>query len=134
MLSSRHRRCDAGTLSAMIIEIRTYRLRPGSVEAFVEVMRDSALPLLEDFEIDVLSLGASLDPTDTEQPDAYLIRAFADLAAREVAEERFYGSAAWREGPREAVLAPIVDYHTVVLEATAGAAEALRSGTRRPGS
>lgn len=110
----------------MIVEIRTYRLRPGRVDAFVERMRTRALPLLADAGIDVVACGASLDPSDADQPDAYLIRAFPDLETGQRLEAGFYASAAWVDGPREAVLADILDYHTVLVEATPAAVEALR--------
>jgi len=99
-----------------IIEIRTYRLKPGTRDEFVRVMRQESLPLLASAGIRVLASGASLVDEDGHE-EAYLIRAFDSLAARDTAEEAFYGSAAWREGPREAIVSRIEDYHTIVLEA-----------------
>lgn len=111
----------------MIVELRTYRVVPGRVDDFVGLMRGQALPLLAEAKIDVLACGRSLDDGDAEQPDAYLLRAFPDRARRDEAEAGFYTSEAWVQGPRESVLALIVDYHTIVLDWPAEAAELLRA-------
>ena len=113
----------------MILEIRTYRLRPGTSDEFVRVMREEAAPLLARFGIRVVAAGASLVREDGHE-EAYLIRAFPSLAVRDRQEAAFYGSAAWRDGPREAVLSRIESYHTVVLETAEQSVEVLgRRGT-----
>lgn len=102
----------------MIVEVRTYRLEPGADEELVRLMRDEAVPLLKRFGIRVLAYGASLAAEDGYR-DAYLIRSFSSLEERDQQEEQFYGSQAWRDGPREAIMSRIVSYHTVVLDASA---------------
>jgi hypothetical protein len=99
----------------MIVEIRTYRLHPGTATDFVRVMRDESLPLLASAGIRVLAAGESLVAEDGHE-EAYLVRAFDSLADRDRREADFYGSGAWRNGPREAIVTRIVQYHTVVLE------------------
>ncbi|HEY7225264.1 MAG TPA: NIPSNAP family protein [Micromonosporaceae bacterium] len=99
----------------MILEIRTYRLHPGTGAEFVRVMREQATPLVEAVGMRVLASGASLAAEDGHE-EAYLIRAFDSLEQRERQEDTFYGSAAWREGPREAIMSRIDQYHTVVLD------------------
>lgn len=44
----------------MILEIRTYRLKPGTGDEFVRVMREESVPLLEKAGIRVVDCGASL--------------------------------------------------------------------------
>ncbi len=106
-----------------ILEIRTYRLVPGTRDAYDRLFREAALPLLEQFDIDVVGAGPSLD-----DPNGYcLLRAFDDLADRERREERFYASPAWRHGPREAVLEKIEAYTDAVIEVE----EAVIDGLRR---
>jgi hypothetical protein len=94
----------------MILEIRTYRLRLGTRDEFVRVMREESLPLLEEFGIQVVDCGTSLVADDGH-------------------EDAFYSGDAWLDGPREAVLAPIESYHTIVLETS----EAVAAGLRDPG-
>ena len=98
-----------------ILEIRTYRLRPGTQQEFVRVMREQVLPLLADAGIEVVACGPSLVAEDGHE-EAYLIRAFESVETREKEEDAFYGSEAWREGPREAVVSRIESYHTIVLD------------------
>ncbi len=109
----------------MILEIRTYRLNPGSAEEFVRVMTSQSLPLLAEHSITVLGCGLSVDTDGESQADAYLIRAFESLAAREAQENAFYSSDAWRHGPREAIISRIESYHTIVLDLPADGVRAL---------
>jgi|SRR5512133_723194 hypothetical protein len=110
----------------VILEIRTYRLQPGTADAFHRAMSVEALPLLARAGIDVVYCGPSLPKDD--HAHYILIRAFDNLDARADVETRFYGSDEWRQGPRERVLAAIDSYHTIVLAVTARAVEALRAG------
>ena len=109
----------------MILEIRTYRLKPGTRDAFVALMRGEAVPLLVRRGITVVDCGPSLVDEDGSE-EAYLVRAFPSLEARREQEEAFYGSDEWRQGPRETVLAPIESFHTIVMEVSQEAVDALR--------
>lgn len=83
-----------------LIEIRCYRLHAGKAQMFDQLMREQSLPLLHSSGCEVVYAGASLD-----HPEHYvLIRAYHDLAEREQSQQAFYSSAAWREGPRAAIL------------------------------
>ena len=114
---------------SVILEIRTYRLKPGTRDEFVRLMREESVPLLEQAGIQMVDCGASLEAEDGHE-EAYLIRAFESLAARREQEERFYSSDAWRLGPRDAILSRIDSYHTIVLEASEQLVQALqRRGT-----
>jgi len=99
----------------MILEIRTYRLRPGTRDEFVRVMTVESLPLLTRFGIEVVSAGASLVDEDGHE-EAYLVRRFPSLAVRDEQEAAFYGSPAWQTGPREAIVSRIESYHTIVVD------------------
>lgn len=109
----------------MFLEIRTYRLKPGTLVEFVRLMREESLPLHAKQGIMVVDHGASVVDDDGHEY-AYLIRAFASLAERESQEEAFYAGDEWRSGPREAIIACIASYHTVVLEASDEAIRALQ--------
>jgi hypothetical protein len=95
----------------MLVEIRSYRLLPGTRPEFERLFHEEALPLLERRGVDVVAFGGSLGEPDA----AFLIRAFADVADRERGEADFYGSDEWRSGPREAILACIETYTDTVL-------------------
>jgi len=114
---------SAGKLRAMILEIRTYKVLAGRLDEFVAAMA-WARELLDRYGIDVVAAGPSVVADDGDH--AYLMRAFASIEERDRQEQEFYGSDAWRTGPRDAVLAPIDGYHTVVLDVDPAAIEALR--------
>jgi len=108
----------------MILEIRTYRLKPGTREEFLRVMRTQAAPLMARFGITMVGTGGSL--VDEHADSAILVRAYESLAVRDERENAFYGSDEWRSGPREAIVSRIEQYHTVVLETSEDAVRALR--------
>lgn len=106
-----------------VLEIRTYTLIPGAGAQFHRLFHEQALPLLRAAGTDVIAARASLD-----DPDAYvLMRAYASVDERNVSQDRFYGSADWREGPREAILACIAHYTSVVIEADDSMLNSLRN-------
>ena len=110
-----------------VLEIRSYRLLPGTRVEYDRLFLEEALPLLRRFEVDVVAAGPSID-----DPNGYfLIRSFADLADREQREDRFYSSPEWREGPREAVVEKIEVYTDTVVELDASTIEALRRSLNR---
>jgi hypothetical protein len=107
-----------------IVEIRSYNLCPGSGAAFHALVREKSLPMLAKWKVDVVAVGPSL-----HDPDSYiLIRAYDSPEHRQRSQDAFYGSAEWREGPRDAILALIENYTTVLLELPNEAIEALRVG------
>ena len=112
--------------ASRVLEIRSYNLKPGTLETFKRVFRGEALPMLLRHGTDVVAAGLSLAPGDSDGDSFYLMRAYRDTADRESSQAAFYGSAAWREGPREAVLGCIENYATIVIEANEAAIDGLR--------
>lgn len=114
-----------------VLEIRTYRLDTGRVDDFHRLFVEDARPLLSEFGIDVVRMSAS-ECGEDDVHDYVLMRAFASTAQRDELETRFYGSAAWRDGPRAEVLAAIDNFHTVVLTVEDAVIDGLRDGSRDP--
>jgi ketosteroid isomerase-like protein len=106
-----------------VVEIRSYNLKPGTRDRFHQLVVNEGLPLLRRFKVDVVAHGPSLHDEDSY----YLMRSFTSVLDRQRSEDAFYGSAEWRDGPREAVLACIVSYTTVVIRLD----EATLRGLRR---
>ncbi|MES2297122.1 MAG: NIPSNAP family protein [Pseudomonadota bacterium] len=111
-----------------LIEIRTYALKAGTGAHFARVMREQSLPLLRAAGTEVVTARPSL-----HSEDAYvLMRAYQSGAQRELSQQAFYGSAAWQLGPREAVMACIDSYATVVLPADPALLASLRASASAP--
>jgi hypothetical protein len=79
--------------------------------------------MLKRWKVDVVAYGPSAHDADSY----YLMRAYASLDDRQQSEDAFYGSDEWKKGPREAVLADIDTYTTVVVTLDAAAVRGLRS-------
>lgn len=117
----------------VLLEVRTYRLRRGAGADFHRLMVEHALPLLREHGIRVVRCGPS-EVEDEETVDGYvLVRAFDSVTQRTEQEDRFYGSAEWRDGPRADVLARIESYHTVVLWVHVTAVDPLSAPAELPG-
>ncbi len=104
------------------LEIRTYTLKPGAGPAFHNLFVKQSLPMLKRWEIDVVAYGPSLHDSDAY----YLMRSYADLRGMRQSEAAFYGSDEWRQGPREAILALIDSYTSIVIEADEALLQQLR--------
>lgn len=98
-----------------IVEIRSYRLKPGSGAAFHRAVLEESLPMLERWGVEVVAFGPSLDDEDSY----VLIRAYPSLEERQHSQDAFYGSGEWRNGPREAIVSRIESDISVVLPAEA---------------
>ena len=106
-----------------LVEVRTYRLKPGTLDRFDQVVRKQAAPMLRDWQTDVVWHG----PTPGE-PDGYtLVRSYRDLADRQARQDAFYGSPGWRQGPREAVIGAIDTYLSSTLRLSPAAIDELRT-------
>ena len=106
-----------------VVEIRTYTLKAGLSGHFHQFMQEQALPLLCAAGMDVVAARPSL-----HAPDSYLLmRAYQDLDQRRRSQDDFYGSAAWLQGPCEAIMACIDNYTSAVIEADDALIDHLRN-------
>lgn len=107
----------------MVIEIRSYELKPGRGPAYADLFAAQVLPMLAASGHDVVYAG----PSEHDADGFVLARAYPDEASRQRLQDAFYGSAEWREGPREAVLAMIERYTSAVLPISRDVLDAWRS-------
>lgn len=94
------------------IEIRSYNLKAGTRDEFHRLFLEESMPLLKRWNMDVVAHGPSLH----DENSYYLMRRFESMAHRDESENAFYGSDAWRQGPREAIIALIENYTEIILE------------------
>jgi ketosteroid isomerase-like protein len=107
---------------AQVLEIRSYTLKPGTRDHFHQLVVKESMPMLDRWKVDVVAYGPSLHDADSY----FLMRAYPSVAERQKSEDAFYGSDEWKKGPREAILADIKDYTTVVIEVDAATLQDLR--------
>jgi hypothetical protein len=96
-----------------VLDIRTYKLVPGTAPEFDRILRDEVLPLLHRSGIQVVAYGISL----ADGADYALIRSFPSLTRRNEQLEAFYGGEVWRTRFEERVLALIESFHVAVIAA-----------------
>lgn len=94
-----------------LVEIRTYRLKPGVAAAFHQAVHTLAIPMLKNWNTDVVAYGHS----DHEEETYFLIRSYADRAALEAEQNAFYGSSEWKNGPRADLVDRIDTYMNTLV-------------------
>ncbi|MGH9883551.1 MAG: NIPSNAP family protein [Pyrinomonadaceae bacterium] len=105
-----------------MVEIRSYNLKPGSRNQFHRLVLRESLPLLNRWGVDVVAFGPSLHDSNSY----YLIRAYESLDDRQSSQDAFYGSAEWRQGPREAIVSLIDSDTSIVIEMDSSVVDSLR--------
>jgi hypothetical protein len=96
----------------MIIEMRTYKTKPGMRARFLEIFRARSLPKHAEIGMKILGPFESV-----EDPDMFFfMRGFPDLAAREPMKAKFYESELWKQ-ELEKVLMPMLEkYEAIVVD------------------
>jgi NIPSNAP len=108
--------------SLRLIEIRTYRLKPHSLQLFHSVMHTKAVVMLRTKGMDVVSYGAS----NHEHESYFLIRAYADRKALEDEQNAFYNSNEWKQGPRPELIEHIDTYMNTLIWLDDAAVDSIR--------
>ena len=94
----------------MIIEMRTYKLKPGKRSEFLEVFRTRSVPAHDEIGMKILGPFLSI-----EDPDVFFfMRGFPNLESREPMKAKFYEGKLWKED-LENVLMPMLEKYEVVL-------------------
>jgi heme-degrading monooxygenase HmoA len=95
---------------AMIIEMRTYKLKPGKRAEFLEIFRSKSMPAHAEIGMKILGPWLSIEDPDT----FFFMRGFPDLASREPMKAKFYEGELWKS-ELEQVLMPMIEKYEVVL-------------------
>jgi hypothetical protein len=96
--------------TSMIIEMRTYKTKPGKRTQFLEIFRSRSMPAHAEIGMKILGPFLSVEDPDT----FFFMRGFPDLPSREPMKARFYEGELWK-GELEAILIPMLDTYEVVL-------------------
>jgi len=94
----------------MIIEMRTYKLKPGKRADFLQIFRTKSIPAHAEIGMKILGPWLSIEDPDT----FFFMRTFPDLASREPMKAKFYDGELWKR-ELEQVLMPMIEKYDVVL-------------------
>ena len=94
----------------MIVEMRTYKTKPGKREAFIEIFRTRSMPAHAEIGMTILGPFLSVEDPDT----FFFMRGFPDLASRDPMKAQFYEGPLWKNA-LEAILLPMLEKYDVVL-------------------
>lgn len=94
----------------MIIEMRTYKTKPGKRAEFLEIFRTRSKPAHAEIGMKILGPLLSI-----EDPDVFFfMRGFPDLESRDPMKAKFYEGELWKR-ELEQVLMPMLEKYEVVL-------------------
>ena len=94
----------------MIIEMRTYKTKPGMRAEFLEIFKTRSLPAHQRIGMKIFGPFLSV-----EDPDVFFfMRGFPDLASREPMKAQFYEGELWK-GELDHKLLPMLEKYDVVL-------------------
>ncbi|HTX03049.1 MAG TPA: NIPSNAP family protein [Candidatus Acidoferrales bacterium] len=97
----------------MIIEVRTYTIKPGLRDRFIAFFEKRAIP--EQQAVGIKVLGPLLD---TENPNVFLfLRAFPSLEERDRMKSLFYDGPVWKN-ELEGIAMPMIEHYSAVLTET----------------
>jgi hypothetical protein len=94
----------------VIVEMRTYKLKPGYRPRFLEIFRTRSVPAHAEIGMKILGPFLSIEDPDT----FFFMRGFPDLASREPMKEKFYEGELWKQ-ELEDLLMPMIEKYDVVL-------------------
>ena len=105
-----------------LIEIRTYRLKLGTADAFHQAVHELAVPMLKNWNMDVVAYGHS----DHEEATYFLIRSYANREALEHEQNAFYSSSEWKDGPRKELVDRLDSYMNTLIWVSQEAINSMR--------
>lgn len=100
----------------MIIEMRTYKTKPGKRSQFLQIFHEKSVPAHEQIGMKILGPFLSVEDPDT----FFFMRGFPDLPSREPMKAKFYEGELWKQ-ELESILMPMLEkYDVVVVEDAEG--------------
>jgi NIPSNAP len=94
----------------MIVEMRTYKTKPGKRADFLAIFFAKSIPAHEEIGMKILGPFLSVEDPDT----FFFMRGFPDLPSREPLKAKFYEGDLWKS-ELENVLMPMLEKYDVVL-------------------
>jgi hypothetical protein len=96
----------------VIIEMRTYKTRPGKRDEFLEIFRTRSMPAHAAIGMKILGPFLSLEDPDT----FFFMRGFPDLSSREPMKAKFYEGELWKRELEDRLMPMLEKYDVVLVE------------------
>ncbi|HZI87867.1 MAG TPA: NIPSNAP family protein [Pyrinomonadaceae bacterium] len=96
----------------MIIEMRTYKTKPGKRDEFIEIFCSKSVPAHAEIGMKILGPFLSVEDPDT----FFFMRGFPDLDSREPMKAKFYEGDLWKRELENVVMPMLEKYEVVVVE------------------
>lgn len=96
----------------MIIEMRTYKTKPGKRSRFLEMFGPKSIPAHTEIGIKILGPFLSVEDPDT----FFFMRGFPDLASREPMKAKFYEGELWKRELENVLMPMVEEYEAVVVD------------------
>lgn len=94
----------------MIVEVRSYRIKPGFRNEFIKLFETKAIAAQRSYGIQIMG-----PMVDVENPNKFVfLRCFPSLEEREQMKESFYGGKEWKN-ELEALAMPLLESYDIVL-------------------
>ena len=100
-----------GNAKPWLLEMRLFKLRPGTRAEFDRISREGTIPLMRTLGITVIAHGPSMN----NENGYFLLRAFPSESERVERSQALYATAEWMEKYDAPVMGMIEDYDTAVL-------------------
>lgn len=94
----------------MIIEMRTYKTKPGRRSQFLEIFRRKSIPAHAEIGMKILGPFLCIEDDDT----FFFMRSFPDVPSREPMKAKFYEGELWKS-ELESILMPMLEKYEVVV-------------------
>jgi NIPSNAP protein len=94
----------------MIVEVRSYRIKPGRREEFIKLFESRAIPALRSYGMEIL--GPLLDLENLNK--LVWLRSFPSLDERDRMKNAFYEGELWKN-ELESIAMPMIDSYDVIL-------------------
>lgn len=98
-----------------VVEMRTYKLKPGKRTEFLEIFRARSIPEHRKIGMTIVGPFLSVEDEDT----FFFMRYFPNLPSREGMKSQFYDGPLWKN-ELESVLMPMIEKYDAVLVEDSG--------------
>jgi hypothetical protein len=96
----------------MIIEMRTYKTKPGKRSQFLDIFRSKSIPAHTEIGMKISGPFLSIEDPDT----FFFMRGFPDASSREPMKAKFYEGELWKRELEHVLLPMLEKYEVVVVE------------------